>query len=165
MTTTRKTTSAKKATTTKKKASARRPPVVHAETSETTYPLVPVTGVQVFPLSMPVGKTCAFARVMLADQLQLTGLRVVDGSNGLFVAYPNDPTYKGDDYRSLFYPTTKALREEIESKVLALYEEKRNAEIAERAKRAAEDLRAYKETGKEATQAVKRGRPRKAPTC
>ena len=81
-----------------------------------------VTSCQVYPLEAPTGKTIALCRVVLNDELQLTGLRVVDGSNGLFVAYPNDPTYKGDDYRSLFYPITKELREHIEDVVLSQYE-------------------------------------------
>ena len=81
-----------------------------------------VTHSQVYPLTEPVGKTRALARVVLNDQLQLTGLRIVDGASGLFVSYPNDPSYKGDDYRSLFYPVTKALREHIEEEVLKSYQ-------------------------------------------
>ncbi|HSQ41067.1 MAG TPA: SpoVG family protein [Fibrobacteraceae bacterium] len=80
------------------------------------------THVQVYILKDPVGKTRAFARVVLNEQMQLTGLRVVDGSNGLFVSYPNDPNYKGEDYRSLFYPITKDLRERLEQAVLEEYQ-------------------------------------------
>lgn len=82
-----------------------------------------ITAVQVFPLKEPVGKTSALARIVLADQLQLTGLRVVDGSNGLFVAYPNDTSYKGEDYRSLFYPLTRDLRDSVSAAVIAAYYE------------------------------------------
>lgn len=82
-----------------------------------------VTGIQVYPLKETVGKTRAMVRVVLGDQLQLTGMRIVDGANGLFVAYPNDPGYKGDDYRSLFYPVTKELREHVEQMVLAKFQE------------------------------------------
>ena len=89
-------------------------------------PTLVATQVQVLPLREPLRKTKAFARVVLNDQLQLTGLRIVDGSNGLFVSYPNDPSYKGDDYRSLFYPLTKELREHIEQAVLAEYQEAAN---------------------------------------
>ena len=64
----------------------------------------------------------AFARVVLNDKLQLTKLRVVQGADGLFVAYPNDPFYKGEDYRSLFFPLTRDLREHIETEVLKQYE-------------------------------------------
>jgi len=79
---------------------------------------IQVTACQVYPLREAVGKTRALARVVLGDQLQLTGLRIVDGANGLFVSYPNDPSYKGDDYRSLFYPVTKELRDHIETVVI-----------------------------------------------
>ena len=77
-----------------------------------------VTSLQVYPLKEPSSKTRAFARCVLNDAMQLTGMRVVDGHNGLFVSYPNDPSYKGEDYRSLFYPVTKALREHIEAVIL-----------------------------------------------
>ena len=83
---------------------------------------ITVTAVQVYALREPMGKTLALARVMLSESLQLTGLRVVNGANGLFVSYPNDPSYRGDDYRSLYYPVTKSLRDHIESVVLAEYQ-------------------------------------------
>jgi stage V sporulation protein G len=89
------------------------------------FPCFQVTSCQIF-LVKELGKTKAMARVMLNDQLQLTGLRVVEGANGLFVAYPNDPAYKGEDYRSLFYPVTKELREHIEETVLTMYHENKN---------------------------------------
>ena len=82
-----------------------------------------VTSCQVFLLKEPMGKTKALARVVMNDCLQLTGLRVLDGVTGLFVAYPNDPNYKGEDYRSLFYPITKELRVHIEQQVLLKYQE------------------------------------------
>ena len=91
--------------------------------NDTKTAVLEITGCQVYTLVQPVGKTKALARVVLNDQMQLTGLRVVDGSNGLFVAYPNDPGYEGEDYRSLFYPVTKELRDTIESEVLAKYHE------------------------------------------
>ena len=84
---------------------------------------IKVTSVQVYMLKEPTGKTRALARIFLNDAFQLTGLRVVDGANGLFVSYPNDPSYKGDDYRSLFYPLTKDLRDHIEEIVLAKFKE------------------------------------------
>ena len=80
-----------------------------------------VTSCHVFPLREPMAKTNAFARITLNDSMQLTGLRIVDGSNGLFVLYPNDPSYKGEDYRSLFYPITRELRDHIEQTVIQQY--------------------------------------------
>ena len=63
-----------------------------SKTTETKIPAtLTVTHCQVFPLKETMGKTRAFARVVINEQLQLTGLRIIDGSNGLFVSYPNDP--------------------------------------------------------------------------
>jgi stage V sporulation protein G len=87
----------------------------------TEMPCLIVTGSQVFLLRETVGKTKALARVVLNEQLQMTGIRIVEGANGLFVAYPNDPGYKGDDYRSLFYPITRELRDHIEALLLEQY--------------------------------------------
>lgn len=87
------------------------------------YACLKITASQVFPIQEPTGKTVAFARCMLNEQIQLTGLRIVDGVHGLFVSYPNDPLYKGDDYRAIFYPVTKELRNHIEEVLLAQYTE------------------------------------------
>jgi stage V sporulation protein G len=82
-----------------------------------------VTSVQVYPLKNITGKTKAMARVVLEEQLQLTGLRLIDGANGEFVGYPNDPGYKGEDYRQIYYPLSPELREEIDQAVIAKYAE------------------------------------------
>lgn len=68
-----------------------------------------------------IGKTKALATIVLNDQIQIRGLRVMDGVNGLFVGYPVDPFCKGDEYRSLVTPITRQLREHIESCVLEKY--------------------------------------------
>jgi len=81
-----------------------------------------VTNIQVFPVAEHEGKLKAFARICLNDSLQLTGLRVYQGTNGLFVSYPNDPNYKGEDYKQIYYPVKRELRELIEKEVLAEYE-------------------------------------------
>jgi stage V sporulation protein G len=63
------------------------------------------------------------AQIVLNDQMVIRGLRVMDGQNGLFVGYPNDPFYKGEEYRSIFYPITRECREHIENCVLEKYQE------------------------------------------
>lgn len=80
-----------------------------------------ITNLQVFPIREPQGKLRAYARVLLDDQLQLTSLRLYDGANGLFVSYPNDPAHKGEDYRQVFYPVTRELRDAIELAVINEY--------------------------------------------
>lgn len=76
---------------------------------------------QVFPFDKRSGIK-AMATVVLNDQLQIRGLRVIDGSNGLFVHYPSDPVYEGEEYWSVVCPTTRQLREHIENCVLEKYQ-------------------------------------------
>ena len=89
----------------------------------TTFDCLAVTQVQVFPFK-DNGLTSlkGFANVVLNDQLLLRGLRINDSSNGLWVGFPTDPFYKGDDFRSLVVPMTKQLREHIENCVLEKYQ-------------------------------------------
>lgn len=75
------------------------------------------TSCSIVAVDLPTGKTKALARVVMNEQLQLTGIRVIDGANGLFVAYPNDKT----DLNSLFYPVTRELRNHIEEVVLSRF--------------------------------------------
>lgn len=83
-----------------------------------------VTSVQVYPFKEgpSLGHMKAIAQVVLNDQLVLRGLRVMEGDYGLFVGYPFDPFYKGEDYRSLVVPMTRQLREHIENCVLEKYQ-------------------------------------------
>ena len=85
-----------------------------------------VTHVTVYPFKLSVDKSNhirGVAEIVLNDQLIVRGLRVMDGVNGLFVSYPNDPFYKGEDYRSIVCPITKQLLRVIEDAVLAKYQE------------------------------------------
>ena len=83
-----------------------------------------VTSVQVYPFKEGpfTGKMLAMASIVLNDQLQVHGLRIMEGENGLFVGYPNDPFYKGEDFRSVCFPMTRQLREHIENCVLEKYQ-------------------------------------------
>lgn len=85
-----------------------------------------VTNVQVYPFK----KDCGFstqqhilglASVVLNDQLLVRSLRIMDGPNGLYVAYPVDPFFKGEESRSVCLPMARDLREHIENCVLEKY--------------------------------------------
>ena len=97
-----------------------------AEEKETSsaFDCLAVTQVQVYPFKEgpSMGKMLAKASIVLNDQLQVRGLRIMEGVNGLFVGYPNDPFYKGDDFRSVCFPMTRQLREHIENCVLEKYQ-------------------------------------------
>lgn len=70
-----------------------------------------------------MGHMKGLATVVLNDQLHIRGLRIMEGKNGLFVGYPVDPFFKGDDFRHLVNPMTRPLREHIENCVLEKYQQ------------------------------------------
>ncbi|MCQ2092018.1 MAG: SpoVG family protein [Fibrobacter sp.] len=95
-----------------------------AEQKASQFECLAVTNVQVFPFKEGpnLGHMKGLATVVLNDQMLIRGLRVMDGENGLFVGYPNDPFYKGEDFRSICNPITRQLREHIENCVLEKYQ-------------------------------------------
>jgi stage V sporulation protein G len=82
-----------------------------------------VTNVQVFPFKegASLGHMKGMATIVLNDQIQIRGLRIMEGENGMFVGYPIDTFYKGEDYRTVCLPITRQLREHIENCVLEKY--------------------------------------------
>ena len=84
-----------------------------------------VTQVQVFPFKEgpSLGHLKGLAQIVLNDQLVVRGLRIMEGVNGLFVSYPIDPFYKGDDFRSIVNPISRQLREHVENCVLEKYQQ------------------------------------------
>lgn len=86
---------------------------------------IEVTKVDVYPFKEGayIGRVKAIANIVLNDQIQVRGLRVMDGKNGLFVGYPVDPFYKGEGFRNIVFPITSELRNHIEKSVLEKYDE------------------------------------------
>ncbi len=86
---------------------------------------IEVTKVDVYPFNEVayIGRVKAIANIVLNDQIQVRGLRVMDGENGLFVGYPVDPFYKGEGFRNIVFPITAELRHHIEKSVLEKYDE------------------------------------------
>lgn len=93
-------------------------------TTSTAFDCLVVTQVRVFPFKEGVnlGNLKAMAQIVLNDQLIIRGLRVMEGVNGLFVSYPLDPFFKGDDFRSICNPISRQLREHIENCVLEKFQ-------------------------------------------
>lgn len=92
--------------------------------ASSAFDCLAVTQVQVYPFQQgpSMGHLLGLASVVLNDQFQIRGLRIMDGENGLYVGYPNDPFYKGEDFRSVCCPMTRQLREHIENCVLEKYQ-------------------------------------------
>lgn len=89
-----------------------------------SFDCLAVTQVTVFPFKEDsrLGHLKGLAQIVLNDQLVIRGLRIMEGEMGLFIGYPVDPFYKGDDFRNLCNPITRQLREHIENCVLEKYQ-------------------------------------------
>lgn len=66
-----------------------------------------------------IGKSKALASVTFDGAFVVTGLRVMEGSNGLFVAMPS--VKKDDKYVDTAFPVTKEFRKELQDAVLIEY--------------------------------------------
>lgn len=101
-------------------------PIKDAHPLDSEFDVLAVTNVQVFPFKEgpSMGHIKGLANIVLNDQLQIRGLRIMEGENGLFVGFPNYPFYRGEELRSVVCPITRQLREHIENCVLEMYKEK-----------------------------------------
>ena len=99
--------------------------VTQKKKSKLEFDCLAVTSVQVYPLKeCPyMGHIKGIASVVLNDQFMVRGLRVMEGENGMFVGYPIDPFFKGEDLRCIVQPITRKLRENIENCILEKYQE------------------------------------------
>lgn len=87
-----------------------------------------ITNISVYTLNDTNSKTVALATVTVADCLVLTGLRIVNGKNGMFVSMPqrklSNPDKNGNEYANIFFPVTHDFREELNNAVLDEYDKK-----------------------------------------
>ena len=86
-----------------------------------------VTDVRISPIRQIEGMTHtkALAEVVFNDQLLIRGVRIREGENGLYIAYPCPfmPMTSDDGFKSSVFPITKALRDHVEAVVLEKYQE------------------------------------------
>ena len=66
------------------------------------------------------GKVRAMASVTFDECFVVTGLKVLEGSNGLFVSMPSRKLPDGT-YKDICFPVTRDTREAIQDAVLARY--------------------------------------------
>ena len=74
---------------------------------------------KVFLPKKEMGNLKAFASLTIEDKIVITGLKLVDGKNGMFI---NFPQYKsGDEYKDIVFPLNKELREKLTKLVITEY--------------------------------------------
>ena len=99
------------------------------EWMHTTATGLTVSSVQVAIPEFTTGRTLAEVRIALNDCIQLTGMRILNGANGPFLSYPQRTVNsKGEEdqlgeYKSMYYPFSVALRDQLEDAALTAYNE------------------------------------------
>ena len=77
--------------------------------------------VRVYPIDEPKGSTKAFASVAVEDLIAIRGIRVVEGSKGLFITMPQSQDAKTGEFHDIAFPVAKGLRGEISKTILDEY--------------------------------------------
>jgi len=79
-----------------------------------------ITEIKVFPVEEDRLK--AYVTIILDNCFVVRDLKVIKGTNGMFVAMPSKKRKDGT-FKDIAHPLNKETREMVESKVLAAYEE------------------------------------------
>ena len=77
--------------------------------------------VRVYPIDEPKGSVRAFASVSVDDLVAIRGIRVMEGSNGLFINMPQSKDPKTNEFHDIAFPVAKGLRQEISKAILDEY--------------------------------------------
>lgn len=75
-------------------------------------------------------KLKAYATACFDDNFLITGIRVIDSKNGIFVAMPSRRKKSGE-FMDVCFPVTREMRERISREVLAAYKEEISKEADE----------------------------------
>lgn len=74
---------------------------------------------KVFLPKKEMGKLKAFASLKIEDKIVITGVKLYEGKNGMFI---NFPQYKsGDDYEDIVFPLNYGLRDKLTKLVISEY--------------------------------------------
>jgi stage V sporulation protein G len=80
-----------------------------------------ITNIRIFPINNKKSNCCAMVSVTLADVFCITGIKIIDGSKGLFVAMPSAKNNK-DEWHDICYPITKEFRKVMSDSILNAFD-------------------------------------------
>lgn len=98
---------------TNKKASAK------ATNSAKSTPSI-ISDIRIFPINNKKSNCCAMVSITLANVFCISGIKIMDGSKGLFVAMPSAKNKK-DEWHDICYPITKEFREAMSDSILKAF--------------------------------------------
>ncbi len=79
-----------------------------------------ITEVRVFPVEEE--KLKAFVSIIIDDCFVISDIKIINGSNGLFISMPSKKRKNGT-FRDIAHPLNNETRKKIEDRVLAKYRE------------------------------------------
>jgi len=65
----------------------------------------------------------AIVSILFAETFYMTGIRVINGSKGMFVSMPSREINKGGakEYQDIYFPASKDVRDELSKAILEAY--------------------------------------------
>lgn len=76
-----------------------------------------ITDIRIFPINNKKSNCCAMVSITLANVFCISGIKIMDGSKGLFVAMPSAKNKK-DEWHDICYPITKEFRKVLSDSIL-----------------------------------------------
>lgn len=80
-----------------------------------------ITDIRIFPINNKKSNCCAMVSVTLANVFCITGIKIIDGSKGLFVAMPSAKNKK-DEWHDICHPITKEFRKVMSDSILNAFD-------------------------------------------
>ena len=80
-----------------------------------------ISDIRIFPINNKKSNCCAMVSVTIANVFCISGIKIMDGSKGLFVAMPSAKNKK-DEWHDICYPITKEFRKVMNDSILNAFE-------------------------------------------
>lgn len=80
-----------------------------------------ITDIRIFPVINKKTKCCAMVSVTLANVFRISGIKIMAGTRGLFVAMPSAKNKK-DEWQDICYPITKEFRKVMNDSILNAFD-------------------------------------------
>lgn len=80
-----------------------------------------ISDIRIFPINNKKSNCCAMVSITLANVFCISGIKIMDGSKGLFVAMPSAKNKK-DEWHDICYPITKEFRKVMSDSILNAFD-------------------------------------------
>jgi stage V sporulation protein G len=80
-----------------------------------------ISDIRIFPINNKKSNCCAMVSVTLCNVFCISGIKIMDGSKGLFVAMPSAKNKK-DEWHDICFPVTKEFRKVMNDSILKAFD-------------------------------------------